>query len=192
MRTLLFLTAAAATAVAGDFGEIDALLRRGAEVKIALANSREKFAEEMRMLDAEISASGALRAELERRAAELEKRLAKSAENDAAAAEKIARDEKSFAEISRILDALYERLSERLAAAGAAVAALSKEEFSEKSPNEKFREFTSLYARAAAADRSYSDEAGVVKTGIFMPVSGSERENGIVWLKTGGSAEGGK
>lgn len=192
MRTLLFLTAAAATAVAGDFGEIDALLRRGAEVKIALANSREKFAEEMRMLDAEISASGALRAELERRAAELEKRLAKSAENDAAAAEKIARDEKSFAEISRILDALYERLSERLAAAGAAVAALSKEEFSEKSPNEKFREFASLYACAAAADRSYSDEAGVVKTGIFMPVSGSERENGIVWLKTGGSAEGGK
>lgn len=188
----MFLTAAAATAVAGDFGEIDALLRRGAEAKIALANSREKFAEEMRMLDAEISASGALRAELERRAAELEKRLAKSAENDAAAAEKIARDEKSFAEISRILDALYERLSERLAAAGAAVAALSKEEFSAKSPNEKFREFASLYARAAAADRSYSDEAGVVKTGIFMPVSGSERENGIVWLKTGGSAEGGK
>ena len=187
----MFLTAAAATAVAGDFGEIDALLRRGAEAKIALANSREKFAEEMRMLDAEISASGALRAELERRAAELEKRLAKSAENDAAAAEKIARDEKSFAGISRILDALYE-LSERLAASGAAVAALSKEEFSAKSPNEKFREFASLYARAAAADRSYSDEAGVVKTGIFSPISGSERKNGVVWLKTGGGAEGGK
>ena len=75
MRTLLLIMAAATTAAAGDFGEIDALLRRGAEAKIALANSREKFAEEARTLDAEISASEALRAELERRVAALEKRL---------------------------------------------------------------------------------------------------------------------
>ena len=75
MRTLLLIMAAATTAAAGDFGEIDALLRRGAEAKIALANSREKFAEESRTLDAEISASEALRAELERRVAALEKRI---------------------------------------------------------------------------------------------------------------------
>ena len=192
MRTLLLIMAAATTAAAGDFGEIDALLRRGAEAKIALANSREKFAEEARTLDAEISASEALRAELERRVAALEKRLAKSAENDAAAGEKIARDEKSFSEISKILDAHYARLSERLAAAKSGVFPLSKAEFAAKPPNEKFREFASLYARAAAADRAYSDEAGGVKTGIFLPASGAEREGGIVWLRAGGGAEGGK
>ena len=105
---------------------------------------------------------------------------------------KIARDEKSFAEISKILDALYARLSERLAAAKSGVFPLSKAEFAAKPPNEKFREFASLYARAAAADRAYSDEAGGVKTGIFLPASGAEREGGIVWLRAGGGAEGGK
>lgn len=164
--------------MAGDFGEIDALLRRGAEAKIALANSREKFAEEMRMLDAEISASGALRAELERRAAELEKRLAKSAENDAAAAEKIARDEKSFAGISRILDALYERLSERLAASGAAVAALSKEEF-RRNPRMKIQGIRlALRARRGGGPIVFR-RGGRRQNGDFLPDFGfREKERG--------------
>lgn len=192
MRTLLFLIAAASSAAAGDFGEIDALLRRDAGAKIALENSREKFADEMRTLEAEISASESLRAELERRVASLEKRLAKAAELDAAAAEKIARDEKGFAGISKILDALYARLSERLAAAKSGVLPLPEADFAAKTPNEKFREFASLYARAAAADRAYSDDAGGVKTGVFLRASGAERRNGVARLKVRAPGKGGK
>ena len=133
-----------------------------------------------------------LRAELERRGASLEKRLAKAAELDAAAAEKIARDEKGFAGISKILDALYARLSERLAAAKSGVLPLPEADFAAKTPNEKFREFASLYARAAAADRAYSDDAGGVKTGVFLRASGAERRNGVARLKVRAPGKGGK
>ena len=115
-----------------------------------------------------------------------------TAELDAAAAEKIARDEKGFAGISKILDALYARLSERLAAAKSGVLPLPEADFAAKTPNEKFREFASLYARAAAADRAYSDDAGGVKTGVFLRASGAERRNGVARLKVRAPGKGGK
>ena len=57
---LLMSACAAVSAYGGDFNELDALLREDARLKMELAEERAKFADEERMLDAEISASEAL------------------------------------------------------------------------------------------------------------------------------------
>ena len=57
---LLMSAAAAVSAYGGDFNELDALLREDARLKMELAGEKANFADEERMLDAEISASEAL------------------------------------------------------------------------------------------------------------------------------------
>ena len=51
---LLMSACAAVSAYGGDFNELDALLREDARLKMELAEERAKFADEERMLDAEI------------------------------------------------------------------------------------------------------------------------------------------
>lgn len=64
---LLMSACAAVSAYGGDFNELDALLREDARLKMELAEERAKFADEERMLDAEISASEALVSELKKK-----------------------------------------------------------------------------------------------------------------------------
>lgn len=180
---LLMSAAAAVSAYGGDFNELDALLREDARLKMELAGEKANFADEERMLDAEISASEALVLELKKKIDSLQKRLESATKNDAAAAKKIARDESAFGAISKILDTLYFKLSEKLSALNSKILPLSKREFESKTVNEKFREFASLYARSRAADRELSLNGGFVCTGLFVKASGKSDKSGVAEIK---------
>ena len=171
---LLMSAAAAVSAYGGDFNELDALLREDARLKMELAGEKANFADEERMLDAEISASEALVSELKKKIDSLQKRLESATKNDAAAAKKIARDESAFGAISKILDTLY---------LNSKILPLSKREFESKTVNEKFREFASLYARSRAADRELSLNGGFVCTGLFVKASGKSDKSGVAEIK---------
>ena len=148
-----------------------------------LAGEKANFADEERMLDAEISASEALVSELKKKIDSLQKRLESATKNDAAAAKKIARDESAFGAISKILDTLYFKLSEKLSALNSKILPLSKREFESKTVNEKFREFASLYARSRAADCELSLNGGFVCTGLFVKASGKSDKSGVAEIK---------
>lgn len=180
---LLMSAAAAVSAYGGDFNELDALFREDARLKMELAGEKANFADEERMLDAEISASEALVSELKKKIDSLQKRLESATKNDAAVAKKIARDESAFGAISKILDTLYFKLSEKLSALNSKILPLSKREFESKTVNEKFREFASLYARSRAADRELTLKDGFVCTGLFVKASGKSDKSGVAEIK---------
>ena len=141
------------------------------------------------MLDAEISASEALVSELKKKTDSLQKRLESATKNDAAAAEKISRDEAAFGAISKMLDALYSKLSEKLFSLNSKISPLAKRDFESKTVNEKFREFASLYARSRTADRELSLKDGLVRTGLFVKASGKSDKSGIAEIKIEKPAE---
>ena len=186
---LLMSACAAVSAYGGDFNELDALLREDARLKMELAEERAKFADEERMLDAEISASEALVSELKKKTDSLQKRLESATKNDAAVAEKISRDEAAFGAISKMLDTLYSKLSEKLFSLNSKISPLAKREFESKTVNEKFREFASLYARSRTADRELSLKDGLVRTGLFVKASGKSDKSGIAEIKIEKPAE---